>query len=198
MLDERFVILGFILNLLGGVSYTLDTLRGKAKPNRVSWFLWTLIPLIAYFAELDKDVGIQSLMTLSVALAPALVLVASFLNKQAYWELHKHDYLYGTLAILGLILWQVTGEGNLAIIFSILADVLACIPTIIKSFHYPETENSTLYGLVTLNSVITILTIDTWNFATYGFPIYIFLSAGVLYVLVRFKLGSKIKKYLPL
>jgi hypothetical protein len=54
MLDSHFVILGAILNVIGGLSYLIDTIKGKAKPNRVTWFLWALAPLIAFTAELKQ------------------------------------------------------------------------------------------------------------------------------------------------
>lgn len=38
MLDERFVYLGFALVFFGGLSYLIDTVKGKNKPNRVIWF----------------------------------------------------------------------------------------------------------------------------------------------------------------
>src|SRR5918992_4551489 len=31
---------------LGALSYLIDTLKGKVQPNKVSWFVWALAPLI--------------------------------------------------------------------------------------------------------------------------------------------------------
>jgi hypothetical protein len=132
-------------------------------------------------------------MTFSAGLNPLLVFIASFFNKKAYWKPKKSDFIFGGLALIGLILWKITGEGNLAIAFSILADGMAAVPTIIKSWKYPETENSLGYGLPSLNALITLLTIKEWNFETFGFPIYYFSSTALLFVLVQFKLGKIIK-----
>lgn len=194
MIHENFIIVGFILMLIGGLSYAIDVFKGRAKPNRVTWFLWTLAPLIAFAAEIDKGVGMQSLLTLSVGISPLIVLLASFKNKDSYWKLDRIDYLFGGLAIAGLILWRITGEGNIAIIFAILADGLAAIPTGIKSYTNPESESSTVYGLCIINASITILTINMWNFATYGFPLYILILCLTLFPLIHFKLGPKIQK----
>ena len=38
MLDPNFVIVGVVIGFLGGISYLVDTLKGKTKPNRVTWF----------------------------------------------------------------------------------------------------------------------------------------------------------------
>jgi len=197
MLDDRFVFLGVILSFYGALDYLINTIKGKTKPNRVSWFFWTLAPLIAFAAEIQKGVGLQSWMTFSVGFGPLLIFLASFINKKSYWKLHKIDYFYGILALVGIILWQITGEGNIAILFSILADGFAAIPTIIKSYHNPETESNKIYFLGMLNSGITLLTIKVWSFAHFGFPIYFFTICLIIYVLTKFKLKlifQKIKK----
>lgn len=51
MLNENFVILGAVIFAIGSLSYLIDTLKGKVKPNRVTFFLWALAPLIAFAAE---------------------------------------------------------------------------------------------------------------------------------------------------
>jgi hypothetical protein len=196
MLDERFVWVGFILTFCGGLSYLIDTIKGKTKPNRVSWFFWALAPLIAFAAEIHKGVGVQAWMTFSVGFNPLLIFLASFINKKSYWELHKTDYFYGILALIGIIIWQITGEGNIAILFSILADGFAAIPTIIKSYHQPETESSKIYLFSMINAGITLLTISIWDFAHWGFPVYIFGICALMYVLIKFKLGLIIHKKL--
>lgn len=35
MIDEKFIFIAVALNLLGGLSYLIDTLKGKAKPTRL-------------------------------------------------------------------------------------------------------------------------------------------------------------------
>lgn len=194
MLDDKFVIVGFLLSFYGSLKYLIDTVNGKAKPNRISWFFWALAPLIAFFAEIQKGVGLQSLMTFSVGFNPLLIFIASFFNKKSYWKLQKFDYFYGALALVGIVLWQITGEGNIAILFSILADGFAAIPTVIKSFSEPESESTSVYLFSMLNAGITLLTIKIWNFAHWGFPAYIFLICIIIYSLIKFKLGKILRK----
>jgi hypothetical protein len=191
MIDEKFVILGALLSLIGGVSYLIDTLKGIAKPNRISWFFWSCAPLIAFGAEIKQGVGWASLMTFTVGFNPLLVFIASFINKNAYWKITRQDVFCGVLALIGLILWQVTRVGNLAIFFSLMADGLASIPTIIKSYHAPESENWKLYLLAGLNGLITLLTIKNWNFQHYAFPVYILLIDAAVFILVKYRLGKR-------
>lgn len=194
MLNENFVYVGVVLSLLGGLSYLIDTLKGKAKPNKVSWFVWALAPLIAFWATVQQGVGVQSLLTFMVGFNPLIIFIASFVNKKAYWKISKLDLSCGALAILGLVLWQITGTGNLAIFFGILADGIAAIPTVIKSYKEPETENANVFLGSGLAALITLLTIKIWSFEYYAFPAYIFGICALIYVLIKFKLGKKLEK----
>lgn len=184
MIDERFTILGLLLGLIGTYSYVKDTIQGKTKPNRVSWFMWALAPLIAFAAQIQKGVGLTSLMTFSVGFSPLLVFLASFVNKKSEWKLEKLDIVCGISSFAGLILWAFSREPNVAIFFSILADLLASIPTVIKSYRFPETENYKIFLFGLINSGIALLTIKQWNFETASFPIYIFGITTLLVYLI--------------
>lgn len=193
MIDERFMFVGVLLNVIGGFSYLIATIKGEAKPNKVTWFLWALAPLIAFAAEIHQGVGLQSLLTFMVGFNPLLVFIASFINKQSQWKLSSIDIICGVLSFCGLLLWYVSKVGNVAIMFSILADGLASIPTVIKSYKAPETESSTIFALGAMSATITLLTIKEWNLAHYAFPLYILFICLTLFTLIQFRLGRKIK-----
>lgn len=194
MISDKFVILGALFNIVGSSGYAYLTLKGKVKPNRVTFLLWALAPLVAFAAEINEGVGLRSLMTFMVGFGPAIVLLASFANDKSYWRLRKFDYICGGLSFIGLLFWGMTGEGNLAIIFAILADGLAALPTIRKSLIAPQTENWYLYFLGAASAVITLLTIDDWSLANYGFPVYILIVCLIISYLVKSKIGLKLSQ----
>lgn len=191
MINPNFVILGAILGSIGGLSYLIDTVKGKIQPNKVSWLLWSVAPLIAFTAELNQGVGILSLTTFIVGFVPLIIFIASFANKKAKWQIGRLDIVCGILSFLGIILWLLTKVGNLAILFSIFADGLAAIPTIIKSYNHPESENDLAYLGGAANAGIGLLAIQSWRFEYWGFPAYLFVLNAILVVLIRFKLGKR-------
>jgi len=194
MINPHFVIIGALLQLLGISSYLVDTVKGKARPNRVSWFMWALGPFIAFSAELSHHIGTISLMTFMSGFGPLLIFLVSFLNKKSFWKTGKTDLLCGGLSCLGLILWQLTGVGNLAIFFSIVADFLAWLPTFVKSYKEPESENWHFFLFETISAGITLLAIQKWEFADWGWPIWISSSSIVLVICIKFKVGPFIDK----
>src|SRR5829696_4753108 len=120
MLHPNFVIVGTIIGSIGALSYIIDTIKGRVKPNRVSFLLWSIAPFVAFAAMLKQGVGISSLMTFSTGFLPLLVFMASFVNKKAEWKITRFDLVCGFLSLIGLALWLITKVGNVAITFSIL------------------------------------------------------------------------------
>lgn len=121
---------------------------------------------------------------------PLMIFLASFLNKKSYWRLGRLDIICGILSVLGILLWYITKTGNTAILFSIFADGLAAIPTVVKSYHAPETEDCKVYLLGASSAAIALLTIKTWSFVYFGWPVYILIVTLLLTVLIKFKLGK--------
>lgn len=186
MIDDHFVIFGAMLNLIGSGTYAIATLKGNTKPNRVTWFLWALAPLIAFAASVKDGVGLPSLMTFMVGFGPLLIFLSSFVNRKAFWQITKLDIICGVVSVLALLLWLVTGSGFLAILFSIIADLIAGIPTLIKSYRAPETENYSVFLFGSISAAITLLAIDKWEFSYYGFPVYILAICFTLFILIKF------------
>src|SRR5262245_34009971 len=108
MLHSNFIILGALIGAAGSVAYLIDTVKGKVKPNRVSFLLWSIAPLIAFFAQIKQGVGLEALMTFSTGFLPLTIFIASFVNKQAEWKLTRFDLLCGILSLAGLALWMIT------------------------------------------------------------------------------------------
>ena len=191
MLNENVVFGAVALNLVGSSSYLVATLRGQARPNRVTWFLWALAPLIAFSAERGEGVGHASLMTFMVGAGPLLVFVASLVSRHGSWRITRLDVTCGVLSLVAVALWLLTRDGTVAIALTIAADGLAALPTVVKAWRHPRTESPWIFWLGSTSAAITLLTVDQWDFAHYGFPVYILAICGILAVLITFRIGDR-------
>ena len=191
MLHPNFVIIGTLIGALGSLAYFVDTLKGKVKPNRVPFLLWAIVPFIAFAAQIKQGVGLEALMTFSAGFLPLTILCASFINQNAVWKILTFDLVCGVLSLIGLAMWLITKEGNLAITFSILADGLAAIPTILKSYRYPDTELAWPWLATSVGVVLTLLTLQQLNFANSSFIIYILVVNTLIFALIQFRVGEK-------
>lgn len=183
MIPEHFAVVGAVVGSLGGFYYLYETIVGRAKPNRVTWFLWGLFPMIIFVAQRAQGVEGLSWASFAAGFTPFLVFLASFLNQKAYWRTEPRDYYLMAAAIVGILLWALTDNANLALLFALLADVLASVPTLLKSYRHPRTESWIAYAISALGFGVVILAIPVFTFEHYAFIIYVFILNGLLAVL---------------
>ena len=168
--------------LVGAYVYVKSMLKGSVKPNRVSWLLWAIAPMIGFAAAVSNGAGLAAVPVLMAGLSPLLILVASFAVKGAHWKLAKLDYACGLLSILAIVFWAVTSDPDIAIVFAISSDALASVPTLKKGWQYPETESAWPYFLGVFGGFTSLLAITAWTFSQYAFPAY-FVVISILLVL---------------
>jgi hypothetical protein len=180
-----FAIAGAVINLVACLSYVRAILKGEATPNRVTWFLWAIVPLIAGAAQLRAGVGISTLVVLSVGAGPACVVLASFARGTGSWRLGPFDYACGVCSLAALALWAITGDPVTAIVFSILGDAAAALPTLRKAWLAPATENRSAYLISLVGMVLGILSVQEATFAAYAFNAYL-VAASTTLVLVLY------------
>lgn len=151
-------------------------MKGSTRPNLASWLMWFLAPMVASIVGFVSGAGIAILPVFLSGFVPFLVLVFSLFYKNSYWKLSKVDYLCVALSLSALVCWFVWHEGMLAVIFAILADGIAYIPTYIKSWKNPETENPWPYGIGIFNYILGLLVLTEITFLTAGFGLYLIIG----------------------
>jgi len=191
VINVNFVYLGVAIGALGGAGYLRDTLRGTTQPNRVTWLLWAVAPLLAAAVEFRSGVGVRALTTFMVGFMPLLIFLASFHDPKAVWQIGWLDYICGALSVAGTVAWLLTQSGVVAIVAAIVADALAGLPTLVKSWTNPETESLSSYVGALGNSAILLLTVVHWTTDVVAFPLYIVCIAAVETALVGGKLGPR-------
>jgi hypothetical protein len=181
MIEAPILIgVGVLANVVGTAFYIGRTLRGENKPNRMSFLMWSIAPLIGAIASFTQGVTWPAVPILFSALCPFAVLLASYVNQNAYWKLTSFDYLCGVLSALALILWWLTNVANVAIFFAILSDVIAGYPTIVKAWRHPETESSGGYTGSMFSVLMGLLVAERLDFASFAFPIYLICNNTVI------------------
>lgn len=184
--SQYIVLFGAFILLIGTFSYIKETIEGKVKPNRISWLLWSIAPMIATGAAISTGVTWAALPVFMSGFAPFLVFVASFVNKNSYWKLQATDYLCGFLSIIALIVWGLAKEPNVAILLAIISDGLAAAPTLIKFWRYPKTENVNAYAAGLFSAFTSFFAVKMWNFSSYAFPVYL-IVLNICFVFCYYK-----------
>jgi hypothetical protein len=191
VISENWIYVGSAIGALGAVVYLRDTLRGTTKPNRVTWLLWAIAPLLAAAVEVDEGVGLRALPTFMVGFMPLLVFIGSFHNSASVWQIRRIDYACGLVSVVGTVTWLVTRNGVVAISAAIAADFMAGVPTVMKSWTHPETETVHSYAGAVISMGVLLLTVTHWTFDEVAFPVFILCMASVEVVLVGLEPGPR-------
>ena len=170
---EYLVFVAAFGSLLAAFAYIRSMFKGQTKPNRVTWFMWSIAPFIATAAAVSNGVGWAVMPVFMSGFSPFLVFTASFFNKKAYWKLTRFDYLCGVLSGLALVVWFVTKDPNSAIVFAIVSDAAAAVPTLVKAWHNPETESAWPFIIGTFSPMTSFLVASAWGFSELAFPTYL-------------------------
>jgi hypothetical protein len=184
---EYLVFVAAVASLLAAFAYVRSMFKGDAKPNRVSWLMWSIAPFIATAAAVSSGVGWAALPVFMSGFSPFLIFTASFVSKHAHWALSSFDYVCGLLSGLALILWYVTADPNVAIVFAMASDGLASIPTLTKGWSHPETEVAWPFIVGVFNAATSFSAITLWAFSAYAFPAYLIAINALLFFAVSKK-----------
>lgn len=181
ILPVWFIYVAATMRLVGGVSYFLATLNGKARPHAISWLIWSVTPMITFFAEASAGVGPIAIVTLALAISPMMVFVAALVKDRSLLRVNHFDIWCLTLAVFGIVSWGVTREPITAIIIAIMADAISCLPTLRKAYHRPYTEHPPTFLLSASSMVIALLATQEISFAAFAFPVYV-LTVNLLFL----------------
>lgn len=189
------VILSVIISVSGSFVYIKNTILGKTKPNRVSWFFWALAPLIGTAAAIYAGADIWATVRIFISgFLPLTVFVVSFFNPQSYWKLNKFDLMCGVFSVLALIVWGFANSPILAILLVAIGDGFACLPTIFKAWKYPETETGITFVASLVATIIILPSIPVWNIENSAFQIYLLLAnTAIIFSIYRKRLFKNIK-----
>jgi hypothetical protein len=185
------VIFFSLLDLIGHIMYGLKTMKGEIKPNLATWIPWILAPLLGAYFEIKAGGGISVLPIFMAGFAGLAVFIAGLITKNAFWKLRKLDYVCLMLSVCSLIFYIATRNLSVSIIFAILSDALAFIPTFKKTWTNPESEFHMVYSIPVLANIVALFVIKDWSFAIYSFGIYLIIfNAAELIIIYRKKITS--------
>jgi hypothetical protein len=181
---EYLVVVAAVASLLAAIVYIRSMFTSNTIPNRVTWVMWSIAPLIASAAAISNGVDWAVLPVFMSGFCPLLIFIASFFTKKAYWKLSKLDYFCGALSGLALVIWYFTRDPNLAITLAIASDAFAALPTLKKAWSNPETESIWPYLTGIFSPMTSFAAAAVWSFTEIAFPTYLIFTNLLLVITV--------------
>ena len=186
MLPEQFIFIAVCVSLFGDFLYIKSIIKGYAKPNLVSWLIWALAPFLGYFFAIKAGGGLSLLPIFLAGFGPLLIIATALLTKNAFWKITTFDIFCGLFSVLALILYVFTHNLSISILFAILSDALAGLPTYKKGWNFPESESSPAYSFSIFTNAIGLMIVKNWSFAIYSFGAYLIVG-NLIMVLILYR-----------
>lgn len=189
------LVAGFI-SFISFFPYLVSTLRGKTKPQRATFAIWSaidLVILISYFASGAREtiwmLGVYTLCQICVFLLSI---------KFGMGGLDKMDIACLAGAAVGIAAWVLTKNPTAALYISMFVEFLGLLPLIKKAYLYPQTENTLSWTLAWMAALVNLFALTSLQPNIVSYPIYLFLSEGtiaVLLLLPKTRFRSSAQKY---
>jgi hypothetical protein len=183
-MKDILAVSGACIMLCCTIPYVIDIVKGKTKPNIVSWFTWTLllgIGTAALYASHQTHAAL--LLGGDVVATFAVVLVGL---KYGIAKLDLFDGLCQVGALVGLILWLVFNSPLIAITATIAIDFVGTIPSMRHCWLHPEEETSVTYTMGVIATILTLLSLKEYSITAWVYPVYLLFSNTLLVAAIMF------------
>ncbi len=179
-------IAGWVAGILGFfafIPYILAILRGKTTPNRATWLIWTVVSTISLLSYNAGGAVNTIWYPISDAVAPFIILILSIRRGEGGWT--KLDCSCLVIAGIGVFFWWFLQSATIALCFSLIADAMGAIPTIVKAYRRPASEDRIAWTMTFIAIVVNLAAVENWSsFSIWIYPIYMFISMGTITALL--------------
>lgn len=150
------------------VPYIRDIARGRTKPHLFSWLVWTAITIGAFTAQVTGGGGPGAWATGCLATLNVVVLVMSVARGE------KRRTVFDRVSLCGCgaagVLWLTTRDPLWSVVLITLIDVLAYVPTWIKSWSKPQEETLSSHMCTAVAYALSMVALTRFTVVTALYP----------------------------
>ena len=182
-------VIAVILNAIGYYPYLRDIIRGIVQPHRVTWGIFSILTAIASVNQIENGGGYSSLFFASTFILVFITFLFSI--KKGHGCTSKIDITCVVLTVLLLVYWVTAKDVRISTLLAIMIDVIAVIPTLIKTYNIPKSEIYPPWMLAGIGGLISLLAVPKLDWVLIIYPAYIFVAN---YIIVFTKFYSERKQ----
>jgi len=154
------------------VVYVRDIIWGSVRPERMTRFLLAVITGLSFVSLLAGND--RSGVWLALASFAESIILFGLSLWRGIGGTNRLDIICLVLCMIGVGWWLVSGESLAGLLASIIADCIACIPSLIKTVRLPHTESLWFY-LLGVISAVCIALVGPYDWRSLLYPLYIMI-----------------------
>jgi hypothetical protein len=179
---DYHMVLGAIAALLSVLGYGLyfrSIFRGETRPHLFSWFIYFLVDIIVFVAQVLNGAGPGAWVTLTGVIGTFCVAVVAL--RLGEKNITKTDWISFVAALGAIVFWQMTDNPLIAVAISAVINFLAIFPTIRKSYDNPFEESISIWIVDMVRFGLGITALVSLNLTTALFPSAV-IAANIILV----------------
>ena len=170
-MSEGFAIASGVIVLIGAPFYLYDILKGTTKPERTTWFIWSILGIVAFISQFKLGAHWSLVYVGLEAVGNLVVYGLSLKYGVGGWTLK--DKLALGLALIGIIISLIMQSPIFALWGVILADFAGAALTIEKAFKEPKSETAITWIFLSLSATFASFAVGKLSFALLLYPVYL-------------------------
>ncbi|MEO8637767.1 MAG: hypothetical protein ABI430_02605 [Candidatus Taylorbacteria bacterium] len=181
-MKEIIGVIAVVLTFIAYIPYYRDIRKGKTRPHIYSWSLWGLLTILLVALQIKGGAGPATWITAAAGLLCIGVVVLSFKNGKR--DITTSDTIVAILSLAAIGFWLLADQPEISISLVILADMLAFIPTVRKSYRDPHSETLSLYVTNAIRFALALLAIENYNYLSTSWIIAWVIGNALLSILL--------------
>jgi hypothetical protein len=175
---EIFGVASLVVSIAANIPYIKEIIGGKVRPERVSWFLWTILGATYYLSAVYEDGA--TLFAFGELIGPITIFILSI--KYGVGGKSKFDTYSLLVAMAAFILLFVLDGVLVSLLLALLVDAIGVTLTVRKLLIDPASESRNFWGLAGLASVLALLSLQTYTAETLLFPSYVLVVSIFIFL----------------
>jgi len=170
-MEKYLAIVSGLFALAASPPYIIDTLKGKTKPERMTWFIFTALSTIALISQWSLGSSWSLVFLALDALASLIVLTLSLthgVGGHTQWDIFALVVAFGGAAVS-----VVENRPIVALFGVIIADLAGVLLTIRKTYEAPKSETTSSWLLFGVAALFGALAVGKIEADLLLYPIYI-------------------------
>lgn len=178
-----FAFVSALLTATCVLPYLRDIYRGRTRPQRVSWFVFATLSIVAAVSQFLAGARAGAWLASGSAIGFTLVFVASI--RHGVGGTSVRDLLSLAVALTGVVLSVVVERPIVAVAAVIMAEVAAISLTVRKAVRDPDSETASTWLIDALAGAVALLAVTDHSFMSTLYPVHhLLVNAWVLGAIV--------------
>jgi hypothetical protein len=180
-----FGVLAGILQLVAGLPYIRDILRGSTTPQRSTWTIWTTLSFVVLASQWASGATWSLALTIGQVLSCGAIFVLAL--RRGVGGVSAIEFGLLGIAALGIAGWLVADDPVVATCSVVVADLIGVALMLPKTYRQPGTETISTYAIGVVSTLCALAAVNSTDVSLWIYPIYILIADGAVVAVIWFR-----------